>query len=97
MSPTLLLHFPGGRLLLDPTTGALGAAWGGSAVVWGQQALPQPVRAVLTDADVGYLHMWSGVTEVALPSAEACWLVDGEEQPVRVRLLPGKHPVAEWP
>lgn len=100
MSPTTLLQLPGIDLLLA-SSGRLGASWDGGPPEWGAEPLPLPVRAVRTEDDVGYLHMWSGITDAALPARIAggwvCWLVDGEEQPVRVVLTRGNGPQADWP
>lgn len=96
MSPSILLTLDGICLILDPSAQRLGARASDSAVFWSTQQIPMPVRAVLTESDVGYLHMWSGVLEVALPSSSVCWVVDGDEQPVRVGLCAGRPPVLEW-
>ena len=96
MSPSLLLILDGIHLLLDPSAQRLGARTGSGEILWSRQPIPMPVRAVLAEADVGYLHMWSGVLEVALPAGGVCWVVDGDEQPVRVRLGSGQPPALEW-
>ncbi|MFT4975470.1 MAG: hypothetical protein ACI8S6_001357 [Myxococcota bacterium] len=102
MSSITLLTIEGVRLLLDRHTGRIGAAWPYQPICWSEVALPLPVRAVSAEADVGYLHMWSGILEVDLPAllsdgALRCWLVDGEEQPARVTVLPGQAPQVMWP
>ena len=102
MSSITLLTTKGVRLLLDKRTGRIGAAWRGQPTCWSEVVLPLPVRAVSVEADVGYLHMWSGILEVDLPAllpdgALRCWLVDGEEQPARVTVLPGQVPQVMWP
>ena len=97
MSSSVLLNLDGLALLIDPETGRVGSRSPGQSTQWSEQCLPLPVRAVLTDADVGYLHMWSGVLEVQRPSGHTCWLVDGEDQPVRVHLFLGQSPSLSWP
>jgi len=94
MSFPVLHTFGELALLLDPSSGRLAASWGGGPLRWSAQRLPQPVRPVCTDADVGYLHQWACAPGADLPATlpggdVQLWVVDGEEQPVCVTVSAG--------